>query len=162
MNPPPNSAQGEPATPESPPEGTTQVVKHGGTTSLADSQERLARREIRIKKRELKLRGAVTEIQLGAVEDMKLKELAFLPDEELAKRGLTDAQKAKVRGWEQPKRHAPFALESSSTIATSMIRGEREKSAVGINVEKLIIKLPEQGAAQLPEAIVVDAEVVSK
>lgn len=131
--------------------------------TIAESTELLERKKLRQQKRELRLKGAVTEIQLGALEDMRLKELAFLPEEELVRRGLTPAQIAKVRGWEQPKRHAPFALESSSTIATSMIRGEREatKGAM-VNVEKLIVKLPSKGGADLPEPITVEAEVTSK
>jgi len=138
-------------------------VSETKSLTIAESTELLERKKLRQQKRELRLKGAVTEIQLGALEDMRLKELAFLPEEELIRRGLTVAQISKVRGWERPKRHAPFALESSSTIATSMIRGEREatKGAM-VNVERLIVKLPSKGGADLPEPITVEAEVTSK
>ena len=112
--------------------------------SLAESEERTKRKELRLRKREAHLRGLVQEITIASVEDVKLKEYVGLTVEELRARGLTDQQIYKVEQWSQPKKAIAFALEASNQHVTAILRRESERPSVKINVENATIVLPEK------------------
>src|SRR5262245_8411467 len=119
--------------------------KVSNSLSVAASRERQERREIRIRKRQTRLADAMLNVQLVAMAHHELKKHVFKTEEHLRSIGLTPEQISLVRGWEQAKRNTPFALESSSTIATSMLRRENEGGKVTVNVENMnVIKLPEK------------------
>lgn len=157
-----NSAQGEPATPESPPPDTRQVVKHSGEPSPIIDLSTLGpdKKALRRKRRSEFINDLKAKVEYSSLKDVALRQYIYLTDEQLKANGLSDAQIRKVRSWEEPEKRAAFALSASARFVTSMLRRDTEKGKTGINVEKLIIKLPERGASELPEPITIEAEVV--
>lgn len=123
----------------------------GELTTLEDQQRLLERDRIKAERKKLtrirrdeEAKHMVSGILLDAAKKVDLRKHAFKSDEELAKLGLTEAQKRLVRQWEEPKRNAAYALESSSKHIEAELRARGEKSAVKINVENATIVLPEK------------------
>lgn len=130
-------------------------VPLGEVTAIEASKQRQERRELRIRKRQSRLADALLNAQSVAVEHHELKKHMFKPDEVLRKLGLTDEQIALVRGWESPKKGAPFGLESSSTIVTSLLRRQNETGKVTVNVENMnIVQLPEKQAETMKPVVI--------
>lgn len=112
--------------------------------SIAEAEERAKWKELRLRKRETRLKNLVQEITLASVEDVKLKQYVGLTREELTAKGLTPQQIFKVEQWCQPKKAIAFALEASNQHVTAILRREGEKPSVKINVENATIVLPEK------------------
>lgn len=139
-------------------------------TTLEDEQRLLERQKIRSERIQLrrasrieKLATALMSVKITAARQVELKKYAFASEEELDAAKLSSKEKAWVRGWENPKRNAPYALESSSKIIEAETRAQVQKQGIQVNVEKLIIKLPTKGtSSDLPPPVYVDVPVESK
>ena len=131
-------------------------------TALRLANVRLERKELRKRARATKLDNWITGIKLDAARIVKLRQLAFVDDNDPEFVKLSAREQRLVRQWQEPKRNAAFAIESAARLLDSEVRARGEEKKIGINVERLIVKLPSRGGAELPEAITVEAEVVSK
>lgn len=126
-------------------------MKSTELTTLEDQQRLLERdkveadraRAIRVRRDET-IRHDLSKVLLDATKKTRLREHAFKSDEELTALGLKPHQKAIVRQWEQAKRNAAFAIESSSRQIEAHLRGQAEKQTVKINVENATIQIPEK------------------
>lgn len=135
-------------------------------TTVEDEQRLLEREKLKSERKKLRLagridflKGEIAKIKANAAKRVRLQDYVFLPDEELTAKGLTAQQIAIVRQWEQPKRNAAYACESSSKLIEAETRAAADKKPAGINVETLIVKLPEKGGSDLPAPIYIDVEV---
>lgn len=120
------------------------------------------RQKLTRQRRDDKIRHRLSGILLDATKKVDLRRHAFKSDEELTAAGLTEAEKRLVRGWEEAKRNAPYALESSSRQIESHLRGQQEKQSVKLNignVEKVVLRLPEKEDEKIePVVITVEPE----
>ena len=127
-------------------------------TALRLANVRLERKELRKRARATKLDNWITGIKLDAARIVKLRQLAFVDDNDPEFAKLSTREKALVRQWQEPKRNAAFAIESAARLLDSEVRARGEEKKIGINVERLIVKLPSRGGAELPEPITVEAD----
>jgi len=128
------------------------------TELVRSPEEKAARKALRRARRDEDLREKKDRLVDSSLSDVALKRFIGLSDEDLIAKGLNPQQRFKVRQWELPKKAIAFALEASNQHVTAMLRNEADKKGLSVNVEKLIIKLPSKGAADLPEPIVIDVE----
>lgn len=120
-------------------------------TTLEDQQRLLERDRIKAERKKLtrvrrdeEIKHLLSGILLDAAKKTALRRHAFKSDEELQALGLKPHEQRLVRQWEEPKRNAAFALESSSRQIEAHLRGQAEKPTVSINVENATIQLPEK------------------
>lgn len=116
------------------------------------------RRELRKAAHMAELANLVADVKLQAARVVDMRKHMFKTDEELAAAGLRNEQKQIVRQFEQPKKHTAFGVESSAKLIEAETRAQSDKGGVSVNVERLIIKLPEKGSSELPPAVVIDVE----
>lgn len=138
-------------------------------TTVEDEQRLLEREKLRAERKKLRLAGRidwlkdkVAGIKVKAAKRVALQDYIFLSDEECRAKGLTEQQIRIVRGWEEAKRNAPYALESSSKLLEADTRAQQDRKQNVVNVETLVVRLPPKGNDDLPEPIVVDVEVSNK
>ncbi len=133
-------------------------TKTAETALVRSPEERAERKALNRARRDERLASLVQKITMSSIEDVDLKKYIGLKDEELTAAGLNPQQQFKVRQWELPKKAIAFGLEASNQHVTAMLRNQSERASVSVNVEKLIIKLPEKRSADLPAPIVMDVE----
>lgn len=119
------------------------------------------RREEKRVRRDEKIATAVQRWKLKAARTVGLAEHAFKADDHPDVAKLKPHEKALVRGWEQPKRLAPFALEASARLIDSEVRAKGEAKRISINAENMIIQLPEKKAEEM-EPVVITVEANQK
>lgn len=99
-------------------------------------------------------------VKRQAIRDMNLVGLsrhAFLSDEELEKVCPRLEQQRIVRAFELPKKEVPYAIEAASRRVEAYARATQEQKTPQINVENLMIQIPEKKAPELA-GIVIDVE----
>src|SRR5688572_31100425 len=118
------------------------------------------RKELRKAAHQAHLDTVVQRVLVTAGNQVALKKYVFMTDEELRALKLTNQQIAIVRQWEEPKRNAAFAVESSAKLMESRVRGQAEKQGATINVDNMtVVHLPPKAAETVaPVYIDVSAE----
>jgi hypothetical protein len=129
---------------------------------LEKQRLRTERKELRKRERFAHLDALVSRVKNDAAEHVALKRHMFKTDEELDALRLTAQQKKIVRQWEEPKKATAFGVESSAKLIEAETRSRADKGGLSVNVEKLIVKLPDKGAALLPAPVFIDVEVHKK
>lgn len=113
------------------------------------------RKELRRAARAAELDGVIQRVLITAGKQVDLKRFVFKTDEELRALKLSDQQIAIVRQWEQPKRNAAFAVESSSKLMESRLRAQAEKQGTTINVDNMtVVHLPEKRAETVAPVVI--------
>lgn len=130
-------------------------------TTLEEQQRLLERDRIQAERkkairvrRDEHIKHSLSGVLLDAVKKTALRRHAFKSDEELVRLGLKPHEVAIVRQWEQAKRNAAFAIESSSRQIEAHLRGQAEKQTVKINVENASIHLPEKKAETIAPVVI--------
>lgn len=98
-------------------------------------------------RRDEEIKHRLSSVLLDAAKKVNLRQHAFKSDEELVKLGLKEHEKRLVRQWEEAKRNAAYALESSSKQIEAHLRTQSEKQSVKLNignVETVVLQLPEK------------------
>lgn len=98
-------------------------------------------------RRDEEIKHRLSGVLLDAAKKVGLRQHAFKSDEELAAIGLKENEKKLVRQWEEAKRNAAYALESSSKQIEAHLRTQAEKPGVKLNignVEQVVLQLPEK------------------
>lgn len=137
-------------------------------TTLEDQQRLLERDRIKAERKKLTrirrdevIKHKLSGVLLDAARKVELRRHAFKTDEELTALGLKDHEKRLVRQWEEAKRNAAYALESSSKQIEAHMRGQADKQAVKINVENATIVLPEKKDEEM-QPVIIDVQVDDK
>lgn len=112
----------------------------------ATERQRLKRerKEHRLAYRQAHLKHVVARVLVQAGRHVDLKAHVFKTDAELVTLGLKPHEIAIVRQWEVPKRNAAYAVESSSKLLEAQTRGQAGEKRSTINVENVVIQLPEK------------------
>lgn len=104
------------------------------------------KKAIRLRRDET-IKHKLSGVLLDAARKVELRQHAFKSDEELAALKLKPNEIALVRQWEEAKRNAAYALESSSKQIEAHLRGQAEKQVTKLNignVEQVVLRLPEK------------------
>lgn len=111
-------------------------------------------------RRDEEIRHRLSGVLLDAAKKVGLRQHAFKSDEELAALKLKPNEIRLVRQWEEAKRNAAYALESSSKQIEAHLRTSVDQKGVQLNignVEKVVLQLPEKQAETLtPVTIEID------
>ena len=137
-------------------------------TTLEDQQRLLERDRIKAERKKLTrirrdevIKHKLSGVLLDAARKVELRQHAFKNDEELLALGLKAHEMALVRQWQEAKRNASYALESSSKQIEAHLRAQGEKQSVKINVENATIQLPPKQAETMTP-VVIEVEVDGK
>lgn len=115
-------------------------------------------------RRDEEIKHRLSGVLLDAARKVGLRQHAFKSDEELAALKLKENEKRLVRQWEEPKRNAAYALESSSKQIEAHLRTTSEQKGVQLNignVETVVLQLPEKAKEKL-EPVVIEVVPESK
>lgn len=122
---------------------------------LEKQRLRTERGQLRRQERADEFKGLVDKVKATAARQVALKRYVFLSDEDLLTKYKLNAQQiAIVRQWEQPKRNAAFAVESSSKLIEAETRASADKPSVVLNVGNMVV-LPEKREETVP-AVYID------
>lgn len=128
---------------------------------LQAQRDKSERRKLRLASRIDEAKYRLSAVLLDAARKVELRQHAFKSDEELQALKLKPHEIAVVRQWQEAKRNAAYALESSSKQIEAHMRGQAEKQTVKINVENATIQLPPKQAETMTP-VVIDVEVDGK
>lgn len=114
------------------------------------------KKAIRVRRDE-EIRHRLSGVLLDATKKVGLRQHAFKSDEELQALKLKPHEIRLVRQWEEAKRNAAYALESSSKQIEAHLRTTAESKGVQLNignVEKVVLQLPEKEAETAKPVII--------
>lgn len=93
----------------------------------------------------------------AATKTVSLRKYAFLGDDALKAKGLTEQQIGIVRAYERPKSEVPFAVESADAHVREALKGDADKGGITLNVENMTLNLPEKREPER-RAVVIDVD----
>ena len=116
-------------------------------------EERAARRQERLER----IKHMMDDVLFNELRTASLRKLVFETDEQLQEWGYSAKQIRMIREFEKPRSETAFAMQANHETINSMMRRESDKPRLTVNVERAVIKLPDQ--QELDEApIVIDVE----
>lgn len=111
---------------------------------MANELDKLQRKQLRRQSRQEDIKNMMVDVLYGDLQDASLKKYMYRSDDELEKAHLTLPQIAKVRGWQKPRAEIAFGLQAAHERVNAMMRRESDKPRLTVNVEKAVIRLPDQ------------------
>lgn len=124
---------------------------------MANELDKLQRKQLRRQERQEAIKYMMADVLFHDLKDAGLKKYMFRTDAELKAAFLTPSQIAKVRAWETPRSQVAYGLQAAHERVNAMMRRESDKPRLTVNVEKAVIRLPDQEDDE-DAGIVIDIE----